>query len=225
MAYGEIQRIRPSSHEKLYELMQEQVEKPNDRNLERKVEKQRELALSDTSSTLFREDHHFLIEGKRECTVVYAYVTTDQDYRIRKVEEYNKEYIADTLVEAYTAYFFEKSLTNPRFKATTDELVIYRHLKNVEEEFPDSVSVILNLVQDAQKRRASSFDTWIHSRLKDELKSDSLRFENLVRGDDEGENNLQIVVHDKYLKDGLSYTKSYWIGLDPFLNIRWKKNF
>lgn len=134
IAFGETQVIKPISYKLLDSLYLLKYNLENqgrfDKELEKKIENYRIIALNDTNQVLYIENHIFTL-GKGDTLEFYsALFQMEKDLEIDDVILQESVFLPAKYKKAYLSYLFEDAFILPDYAPTQEEINFYAYYKN-----------------------------------------------------------------------------------------------
>jgi hypothetical protein len=231
IAFANLSQKEPDSYIKLDELIALKYNKNPPSNIENRIEAQRKIALTDTTTYLFIEEHLYTITKREKAYIITAEIRTNPDYQVREIKEKQRIEIPSDLVQLYEIYVLEKSIENPTFSARPEELVFIRRLQQNEEKSEiKNVQMItnLNILKKAKEANAFSIADYLELLVREDIQNsipselDSDEFQSIIEDVNEETNDVlsyQVIYSYRYVKDEMSYTRSKFYRFDEQLNI------
>jgi hypothetical protein len=135
IAFGESQVVKPISYKLLDSLYLLKYNLENqgrfDKELEKKIENYRIIALNDTNKVLYIENHIFTL-GKGDTLEFYsALFQMEKDLEIDDAIIQESVFLPAKYKKAYLSYLFEDAFILPDYAPTQEEINFYSYYKNV----------------------------------------------------------------------------------------------
>jgi hypothetical protein len=134
IAFGESQVVKPISYKLLDSLYLLKYNLENqgrfDKELEKKIENYRIIALNDTNKVLYIENHIFTL-GKGDTLEFYsALFQMEKDLEIDDAIIQESVFLPAKYKKAYLSYLFEDAFILPDYAPTQEEINFYSYYKN-----------------------------------------------------------------------------------------------
>lgn len=239
IAYANTTILKPESHrdlDSLYDIKyRNERQGVNDKELEKNIQIQRQIALNDTSSILFIETHLFGVKKNGKMAVYSSQFETTPTHEIRNVVINDSYEIPANKLDFYKRYLIEESILYPGFAPTELESELYNLFRSEEESNTgasrDSVlAQALHVFSVMSRKRVLKKTTLLQELVNDKMdeieteKRENPRFEaieeDVVVKDGETQFlGYQVEYAYTKVKDGLNYTLNYKIYFDRLYRI------
>lgn len=239
IAYAKTETVKPDSYkdlDSLYEIKYQNERKGvSDRELERNIQIQRQIALNDTNPVLFIERHLFGVQKANQMAIYSSLFETTPDHIIRNVVINDSYNIPKDKLELYKRYLQEESLLYSGYAPTDLESELYQTFRTKEEMMSgasrdsllEQALMVFELV--AQKRILKKITLLEELTNKAIAQKEASQIENpkfnAIEEDVVQLNGQTTLIgfHVEYSysteKDGLRYTLHYKLSFDPYYRL------
>jgi hypothetical protein len=161
ITFGKSKTIKPISHQKLDSLyeVKYKLEEANESTelLNEPIAMQRLIAVNDTNTVLYIEDHVFSILNGDTAEIYFGLFQLNPDLEVMDYELKESVFIPKNLLNSYKTYLFEESFLNPGYFPTVQEQDFYNLYKNHLSDIPASqkdqfIEHTLHVMQMAQNK-------------------------------------------------------------------------
>lgn len=239
IAYAKTEMKKPVSYrelDSLYEVKYQNERKGvNDKELERNIQIQRQIALNDTNPVLFVETHLFGVKKDGNLAVYSSQFETTPDHTIRNVVIHDSYNIPSAKLEFYKRYLMDESILYSGYAPTDLEGELYDLYRAEEskrtgasrDSLLDHALDVFSLISRKRILKKVTLLEELTSQAVDKVedgKKENPRFEAIEEDVvvQDGKNILlgyQVEYAFTKVKDGLNYTLNYKVYFDPLYRI------